>query len=292
MKKQFTDEYSHINDLLRDDPEESSELKQTEDEWGTENENNGSHGDFEDGEPVVRLPGKKEGIGHAQVSNQRPLPHVYQEEYDPGQYGGAYEDDEEYGDESNSETSLVPFVVDRDDPRQPAPQRMGGPDYEEGYEDEDFGRIPQPSYDNQAAQLTNDIAADESQPVLMDFIKKSRIGFIGKTRLMMWAAVFLSKNQVYSNVENIRDFQMVQDDYEYVKLISRCDFTSYDMTPDYLAAEAAIEAQHNIRLRRSRRALNLKQLNTNIQRTENVEMSETAEDKKLTRKYSLLGNNM
>ena len=153
-----------------------------------------------------------------------------------------------------------------------------------------FGEVSQPSYDSQSAQLTNDIAADESQPVVLHFIKNSSMGTNAKKRLIMRVSAFLSKNQVYSNIENLRDFQMVQDDFEYARILARTDFTSYDMTSDFLSAEAVVEAQHNIRLRRSRRALNLKQLNTSIQRTENVDLTESQDEKKLNRKFSFMGN--
>lgn len=159
-----------------------------------------------------------------------------------------------------------------------------------GYDGEEFGEVSQPSYDSQSAQLTNDIAADESQPVTLHFIKDAHMGNSAKKRMIMRLSAFLSKNQVFSNIENTRDFQMVQDDFEYAKILSRTDFTSYDITSDYLSAEAVLEAQHNIRLRRSRRALYLKQLNTSIQRSENVDMTETEENKKLNRKFSFLGN--
>ena len=158
-------------------------------------------------------------------------------------------------------------------------------------EHDGFAMLDQPMYDNPQNQLINDIAKDESHPALYNFILGAEMGMKAKMRLITRAAAFQSKNQVFSNIENTRDFQMIQDDFELVRKFARLDFTSYDLTADYFTADAIMESMHNIRLRRSRRALNLRQINT--QRSESVmeqQALEDSEDKRLGRKVPLIGS--
>lgn len=158
-------------------------------------------------------------------------------------------------------------------------------------DDRGYSMLDQPMYDNPQNQLINDIAKDESYPALYNFILGAEMGIKAKMRLMTRAAAFQSKNQVFSNIENTRDFQMIQDDFELVRKFARLDFTSYDLTADYFTADSIMEAMHNIRLRRSRRALNLRQVNT--QRSESVmeqQALEESEDKRLGRKVPLIGS--
>lgn len=153
----------------------------------------------------------------------------------------------------------------------------------------DGGPLDEPVYDSPNLQLLNDIARDESLPPLVRFIAQGKMGRVAQERLVAMAATFLSKNQVFSNIENTRDFQMVQDDMAYVDKLSTLDFTTYDLSADYLAAKALLYASHNIRLRRSRKALNLRQINT--QRSESVSevAREDAEDRRLRSKIPFLG---
>lgn len=177
-----------------------------------------------------------------------------------------------------------------------------GPEYSDD-EDEDLigvpsgshsiiptGPIDEPVYDSPGLQILNDIAMDESRPAIYRYIKASRITRSAKRRLNAILAAFLSKNQVYSNIENLRDFQMVQDDVRYVQMLSRLDYTQYDLTADYYTAMGLMEGNVNLRLRRSRKALNLRQVNT--RREESISeqvVRDEAEDKRLRSKFPLLG---
>ncbi len=127
--------------------------------------------------------------------------------------------------------------------------------------------MQQPSYDDNNIQMLNDIAADESLSVLGYYIGQlSQLGDKAQARLITRATAFQSKNQVFSNIVGTRDYQMAQDDFKYAQILSKADFTAFDMNADYFVSEAIMEAQFNIRLRRSRNALNLQMINT--QRTE------------------------
>ena len=152
------------------------------------------------------------------------------------------------------------------------------------------GPIDEPVYDAPSLQLLNDIAMDESGPAIYRYIQRARITRIAKDRMNMILAAFLSKNQVFSNIENLKDFQMVQDDVKYVQMLARLDFTQYDLTTDYLTTMATMEGNVNLRLRRSRKALNLRQVNT--RREESVSeqvVRDEADDKRLRSKIPFLG---
>ena len=152
--------------------------------------------------------------------------------------------------------------------------------------------MQQPAYDDNQAQVLNDMAADESLPVLSYYITQlARIGNKAQARLVTRAAAFQSKNQVFSNIVDVRDYQMAQDDYAYVGLLSQADFTCFDMNTDYFTAIGIMEAMFNIRLRRSRKALNLLQANT--QRQESIMagggQQQQQEDRGIWGKIPLLG---
>lgn len=152
------------------------------------------------------------------------------------------------------------------------------------------GPIDEPVYDAPGLQILNDIAMDESRPAIYRYIQTARITRAAKVRLSMILAALLSKNQVFSNIENFRDFQMVQDDVKYVQMLSRLDYTQYDLTADYYAVMAIMEGNVNLRLRRSRKALNLRQVNT--RREESVSeqvVRDDAEEKRLRSKIPFLG---
>lgn len=157
----------------------------------------------------------------------------------------------------------------------------------------DQSLMRQPSYEENQIQLMNDIASDESLGVLTYYIQNlSQLGNKAQARLVTRATAFQSKNQVFSNIENQRDYLMAQDDFEYAKILSKADFTSFDMNADYYVAEAIMEAQFNIRLRRSKRALNLLQLNT--QRSESGPTGgyhQQQEKQGILQKLSFLGGN-
>jgi len=150
--------------------------------------------------------------------------------------------------------------------------------------------MQQPNYDDNGIQILNDIAADESLAVLGYYIGQlSQLGEKAQARLITRAAAFQSKNQVFSNITDTRDYQMAQDDFKYAQILSKADFTAFDMNADYFTAEAIMEATFNIRLRRSRKALNLQMINT--QRTEMAGGTHQTEEQhnKIWQKVPFLG---
>jgi hypothetical protein len=127
--------------------------------------------------------------------------------------------------------------------------------------------MQQPAYDDNGIQILNDIASDESLPVINYYISQlSQLGQKAQARLIVRASAALSKNYVFSNIVDSRDYMMAQDDFKYAQLLSKADFTAFDMNADMFTAEAVLEANFNARIRRSRKALNLQMINT--QRTE------------------------
>jgi hypothetical protein len=153
--------------------------------------------------------------------------------------------------------------------------------------------MQQPMYDEPTMQILNDIAADESFPVLVQYITQlSHLGRQAQARLIARASAFQSKNQVFSNIQNLNDYMMAQDDFTYAQILSKADYSTYDMNADYFTAEAIMEAQFNIRLRRSKNALNLLQINT--QRQESIMSQHPAqeEERKLRSKIPFLGQHL
>jgi hypothetical protein len=154
----------------------------------------------------------------------------------------------------------------------------------------DQRNMQQPMYDEPTMQILNDVAADESFPVLLQYVTQlSGLGRQAQARLIARMATFQSKNQVFSNLQNQNDFMKAQDDFLYAGILSTADMTTYDTNADFFTAQALMEASFNTRLLRSRNALNLLQLNT--QRSESVMGSNPAqqEESKLRRKIPLLG---
>jgi hypothetical protein len=150
--------------------------------------------------------------------------------------------------------------------------------------------MQQPMYDEPTMQILNDIASDESFPVLVQYITQlSHLGRQAQARLIARASAFQSKNQVFSNIQNLNDYMMAQDDFTYAQILSKADYSTYDMNADYFTAEAIMEAQFNIRLRRSKNALNLLQLNTQRQESVMGTHPQQEEEQKLRRKIPYLG---
>jgi hypothetical protein len=179
-------------------------------------------------------------------------------------------DDEMY--ESDSSDSAFPKNVDQ--PREAI----------------DSSLMQQPAYEENQIQLMSDIASDESLPVLTYYITNSQLGHKAQARLITRASAFQSKNQVFSNIIDQRDYQMAQDDYEFAKILSVADFTSFDLTTDYFTAEAIMESQFSIRIRRARKALNLLQLNTQRQESGQIGGYHQQQEKQgVLQKLSLLG---
>lgn len=157
----------------------------------------------------------------------------------------------------------------------------------------DRNLMQQPMYDEPTMQILNDIAADESFPVLVQYITQlSHLGRQAQARLIARASAFQSKNQVFSNIQNLNDYMMAQDDFTYAQILSKADYSTYDMNADYYTAEAIMEAMFNIRLRRSKNALNLLQINT--QRQESIMSQHPAqeEERKLRTKIPFLGQHL
>ena len=153
--------------------------------------------------------------------------------------------------------------------------------------------MQQPIYEEPNMQILNDIASDESFPILVQYITQlSHLGRQAQARLIVRAAAFQSKNQVFSNIQNQNDYMMAQDDYMYAQILSKADYSTYDMNSDYFTAEAVMEAQFNIRLRRSRNALNLLQINTQRQESIMSAHGQQDEERKLSRKIPFLGQYM
>jgi len=150
--------------------------------------------------------------------------------------------------------------------------------------------MQQPMYDEPTMQILNDTAADESFPVLVQYITQlSHLGRQAQARLIVRSASFQSKNQVLSNIQNLNDYMMAQDDFTYAQILSKADFSTYDMNADYFTAEAIMEAMFNIRLRRSKNALNLLQFNTQRQESIMGGRPQQEEEQKLRRKIPYLG---
>lgn len=134
--------------------------------------------------------------------------------------------------------------------------------------------LEQSKFEDDNIRIITEVARDESLPNLVHYIEKvSKMSYIAKARLIAMATCFLSKNYVYSNISDPLDMMRVQDDYEYVRLVSRIGLSSFDRSIDFLTAGALTESQFNIRIRRSKGALNLLQVNT--QRTESTQTQRT-----------------
>jgi hypothetical protein len=157
----------------------------------------------------------------------------------------------------------------------------------------DQNLLDQPAYEDTTIQAINDMAADEAFPVIVAYVNHhSRLGKQTKARLIVRAAAFESKNHVLSYLTSQNDLMAAQDDFQMVGILSKADMTSMDMTSDFFTAETLVESQHNIRLRRSREALNLLQITTRRSETVMTEQRrhEEKEEKGLRRRIPILGN--
>lgn len=146
------------------------------------------------------------------------------------------------------------------------------------------------TYENEGAKLTNDVARDESLPELIYFTTVlAKLTRPVQGRIAAMAACYLSKNYVFSYITNPTDLMQVQDDFEYVKLVSKVGVTTFDRNMDYLTAVGLIESNFNARIRRSRDALNLKSLNTST--VHNIDEQRIGkEDSKMRSKLGFLSN--
>lgn len=193
----------------------------------------------------------------------------------------APEDDEEYDDEPDIEVQELEEEVDLRGVQNEASQ-IYHPSV-----------VQQSSYEIEPIKIIYDASRDESLPQLVFYVMNTPMSREAKMRLIAQAACYLSKNHVYSNLVDVRDYMAAQDDFELSKVLARFGLTSFDRNVDYLEAVSLIEAEHSIRLRRSRDALNLKQLNT--QRSENVSYDNPVaqrDERKLRQKLPLIGSYM
>lgn len=207
-------------------------------------------------------------------------------------YYTSFDENEEKVEEELSPEQIEHLLADQD-----RSEMMEHPDDEREFQGGkklyDRQLMQQPMYDEPTMQILNDIAADESFPILVQYITQlSHLGRQAQARLIARAAAFQSKNQVFSNINNQTDYMMAQDDYTYAAILSKADFSTYDTNADYFTAEAIMEAQFNIRLRRSRNALNLLQINTQRQESIMGGQPQAEEERKLSRKLPFLGNFM
>jgi hypothetical protein len=148
-----------------------------------------------------------------------------------------------------------------------------------------------PGFEQEAYKILHETARDESLPETVFFILNSHLSKRAKLRKIAGAAAFLSKNPVYSYLTNPLDFMQAQDDYWMFHLVHRIGLTSFDRNVDFMTADAIIEGNFNLRLRRSRDALNLKSLTTSTTRAENVDMSpRQQEERTLRSKIPLIGS--
>jgi hypothetical protein len=220
---------------------------------------------------------------------------LYQQPYTPYKGPVSYQTIEETGFEPELTTEQIEQSLANED-QMYREQNHGGDDEREfmgGKKLYDRQLMQQPMYDEPTMQILNDIASDESFPILVQYITQlSHLGRQAQARLIARASAFQSKNQVFSNIQNQNDYMMAQDDFAYAQIMSKCDYSTYDTNADYFTAEAIMEAQFNIRLRRSRNALNLLQINT--QRQESIMSQHPAqeEERKLRSKIPFLGQFM
>ena len=147
-----------------------------------------------------------------------------------------------------------------------------------------------PGFEQETVKLHHEAARDESLPELVFFIMNAKISPRAKMRLIAGAAAFLSKNHVYSYLTDPLDLMRAMDDFTMFAMVSRVGLTSFDRNVDFLTTSAILEAQHSIRLRRSRDALNLRSLNTITERHENVELTPVKrEEKSMLSRIPILG---
>jgi len=253
---------------------------------------------------VRRLPGARQnGLVNAKIPvAKEPDPEPEQE-----MESGIPDDGKFYADREQLEA--IEAQMKRGGPGAPvsidAESGNGNGDGEEGYDPSmeegmdngqplyDQNLLDQPSYEDTTIQAINDMAADEAFPVIVAYVNHhSRLGKQTKARLIVRAAAFESKNHVLSYLTSQNDLMAAQDDFQMVGILSKADMTSMDMTSDFFTAETLVESQHNIRLRRSREALNLLQITT--RRSEQImteqRRHEEKEEKSLRRRIPLLGN--
>lgn len=151
--------------------------------------------------------------------------------------------------------------------------------------------IDQPLYEDGRLQMFNDVAKDESFASFLAFVKNSALSEAVKGRLIAQAAAVLSKNYVFSVLSDERDLLMAQDDIEMIDMMSEVAMTRYDKNADYLTAKAILSSNTNIRIRRSKGGLFLKQLNTT--RSESVSeerMQAESEKKNFRQKIPIIGS--
>lgn len=153
--------------------------------------------------------------------------------------------------------------------------------------------LDQPLYEDGRLQMFNDVAKDESLATFLEYLTKSPLSKDVKVRLVAQAAAFLSKNYVFSVLDHERDQQMAMDDIEMSFQMAEIGMTRYDMNIDYLTAKANLQSNINIRLRRSKGGLFLKQLNTTRNESVSEErMQADKETRSFRQKIPIIGSFM
>jgi hypothetical protein len=217
------------------------------------------------------------GIGTGRPGTKRPQQHLQVQEQS---YPALSQFQQEYNDEVDFEDGDRFLPTDNEhSTRNPS-----------SYDD---SLMQQPVYDVPQIQIMNDIASDESFPMFVNFIENhSRLGNTAKARILVRAAAFLSKNQVFSNIVDLKDYLMATDDFAYATLLEKADFVSYDMNAEYFEGNALLEATFNIRLRRSRNALNLLQINTHREESIYPVNTQMQEQQRLRNKIPFIGSHL
>lgn len=137
--------------------------------------------------------------------------------------------------------------------------------------------LDQPLYEDGRLQMFNDVAKDESLQAYIEYMARSPLSEGVKARLVSQAAAFLSKNYVFSILDNERDLQMAMDDIEMPFMMSEISMTRYDKNVDYLTGKAILQSNINIRLRRSKGGKFLDKINTT--RSESISEERMQADK-------------
>lgn len=151
--------------------------------------------------------------------------------------------------------------------------------------------IDQPLYEDGRLQMFNDVAKDESFTPFLSFLQDSSLSEAVKGRLVAQAAAVLSKNYVFSVLTDERDLLMAQDDIEMIDMMSEVGMTRYDKNADYLTAKAILHSNTNIRIRRSKGGMFLKQLNTTRSESFSEDrMQAESEKKSFRQKIPIIGS--
>ncbi len=148
-----------------------------------------------------------------------------------------------------------------------------------------------PYFADDSVKIVTEVARDESLANVVYFIEHlSHMDKVAKSRMIAAAGCFMSKNYVFSNITDTLDLMRVLDDFDFVMKLQRIGLTTFDRNVDYLTASGLIQAQHSIRIRRSKDALNLRMINTRRQESSMEQhIKAQREEGQFARKIPLIG---